>query len=285
MSVNQEPPGKRSRRISPDEFAREVAKGLKAGSSGRGEHRRSPRFDVVTVSRLIMGLGLVLLGLGAMFAVIWIGRLASYETVGSVIDETPVFGCPGETEIGALFSGETVQVVGRTGNRAYYAVRDGRGPGNVVYADAAAIAGVEDAERLPVRSCEPRDLYEILAAETSLMTLEPGTSTTVPAPTTTTPGESTSTEASPSLPPPRRGPSGPGTPTTTAPPTTMPGGPGSSSSTTAPNPTTTSTTSSTTSSSTASTTTTTSSTTPTTTTTPSTTTTTTTTTSSTTMVP
>ncbi|MDP9143265.1 MAG: hypothetical protein M3N43_00940, partial [Actinomycetota bacterium] len=230
MTANQGPPGKPPRRLSPSELAEEVAKRLKSGGSGRGGHRRQRRFDIVTASRVAMVLGVVLLGVGAVFAVAWIGRLAGFETTGTVIDGTPLFGCPGEPEVGVLFSGETVELVGRSEDGAWFAVRDDRGPGNVVYADALRISPEKDADRLSVRSCDPRDADEVAAAS---ITSDPGqttttTSGTTTTSTTTTPGETTTTGpatgAGGSGRPPRRNTPSPGTTTTTTTTTTRPGG-------------------------------------------------------------
>lgn len=259
MTANQDPPGKPPRRLSPSELAEEVAKRLKSGGSSRGGHRRQRRFDIVTASRIAMILGVVLLGIGAVFAVSWIGRLAGFETTGTVIEETPIFGCPREPEVGVLFSGETVELVGRSQDDAWFAVRDGRGPGNVVYADALRIDPAEDAERLPVRSCDPRDADEVAAAsitsDVGQETTTTGVTTTTPIPTTTTPGETTTTSPATGAGgggrPPRRGTPSPGTTTTTTT-TTRPGAtttttrPGATTTTTRPGSTSTTSTTSTT---------------------------------------
>lgn len=166
MSSNQDPPPKPSRRLSPDELAGEIAKRLRSGRAERGEHRQR-RFDIVTVGRIGLGVGIVLVAIGALFAVAWISRLAGFETSGTVIEETPVYGCAGEPEAGVLFSGETVQLVGVSEDGAWYAVRDERGPGDVVYADALQIDAEGDVTQLETRPCEPRDSAAIAAAETS----------------------------------------------------------------------------------------------------------------------
>ncbi len=134
MSVNPGPPGKGAKRLSPDELAQEVASLLKGGASGHPERRL--RIDIVTLSRIVMALAVVLFGVGVAVAVPWIGGLVGFETPGMVIQGGPVVGCPGEIEIGEVFKGETVQVVGRTDDGVYFAVRDERGPGDVVYVDA-----------------------------------------------------------------------------------------------------------------------------------------------------
>ncbi|MGH8953323.1 MAG: hypothetical protein ACRDX9_18125 [Acidimicrobiia bacterium] len=230
MSYNQDPTGKRSNRLSPDQLAQEVAKLLKKDTPGTG--RRLPRFDVVSVSRIVLALGIVFVGLGTAFAVSLVGRLGDYETTGSVLSETPVFGCPGEPESGALFIGETVRVIGLSDDGDFYALRDERGPGDVAYADAAVIGAVEAPDRLTARSCEPRSAAQVLAAATSAdaTTSVPSTVSTT---TTIAPGTTidSSTTTVPPGRPPRRGTSGPGTNTTT----TVPAGPGSPS-TTGPSP-------------------------------------------------
>jgi hypothetical protein len=183
-------------------------------------------------------IGLVLLGVGVAVAVPWVGRLAGYETPGTVAAAAPVAGCPGEWAVGRLILGDTVQVVGVTEDGRHLALRDGRGPGNVVYVESAAVAGLTEPERLPMKVCQPREEPEILASPTTSTAVEVITTTnhdtvTTPAldtPTTTTPDTQVGR-------PPRRGMSGPGTvagsaptPSTTppgsaVPPTTDPPGP------------------------------------------------------------
>ena len=262
MSHSQGPPGRRpSRRLSPDELAREVARRLKTGSSSRGGHRRRTSFDILTTTRILMVLGVVFLGAGAVSGVAWIGRVAGYETTGKMIETRPVFGCPGESELGAVFDGETVVVVGRSEDGRSYVLRDQRGPGGMAYVEAEAIDEVEDPDRLPVRTCEPRSASEVAAAEVSSPTTTPIVSTTSRGSTTTVPETPPITRVDPgSSRPPRRGTPGPGAPPTTSPaaptnptspttpgstpttpPATAPGTPGTSP-TTAPTTTTTTTT-------------------------------------------
>jgi hypothetical protein len=215
MSVNGDPPGKRSRRLSPEELAGEVARRLKLD---RGGHRRPRRLDVVVVSRIVMGVAVVLLGIGLVFAVSWVGRLLGVEVTGTVSQETPVFGCPGEVALGVLFTGETVQLVGRTDDGGWFVVRDERGPGDLVFADAAAIEAGDDQGRLRARSCDPRRPDEVAAAEVTATTAIGTSSTTGTslAPTTTLPGITTTIVTGPtSGRPPRRPTSSPGTTTTT----------------------------------------------------------------------
>jgi len=243
MSVNPGPPGRGARRRSPEEFAQEVAGLLKKDGSGHPERRN--RIDIVTVSRIVMALVVVVFGVGVAVAVPWIGGLAGYETPGMVTGGGPVVGCPGEIEIGEVFKGETVQVVGRSGDGRYYVLRDERGPGDVVYADARAVTDVDDADRLPTKSCEPRDDAAVLAAATTVGPGEPIAPVTT-TPTTTIPGDTTTTTAPVVVPderarrPPRRGTASPGAPpTTTTPPSIAPVGPGPSTTRPAPSTTTT----------------------------------------------
>ena len=92
MSVNPGPPGKGAKRLSPDEFAQEVASLLKNGGPGHAERR--PRIDIVTVSRIVMALAVVVFGVGVAVAVPWIGGLAGYETPGMVTQGGPVLRLP-----------------------------------------------------------------------------------------------------------------------------------------------------------------------------------------------
>lgn len=194
MSHNQGPPGRRSsRRLAPEELAHEVARRLKTGPPGRGGRRRRRSFDIVTVSRILMVLGIVALGAGAVYGVAWIGRVA-YESTGIVTAGSPIFGCPGEPERGAVFAGETVEVVGRTEDGSHYALRDSRGPGGLVFVGADVIDAVEDPDRLPLRSCEPRTEAEV-AAEILISTTAPATGSTTGSTVTTLPGGSTTTPA------------------------------------------------------------------------------------------
>jgi len=235
--TNENTPPDPSRRLSPDELAGEVAKRLRSARPERAEHRRT-RFDVVTASRIVMALGVVLFGAGVVFAGVWVSGLAGYETPGTVNNETPVFGCPGEPEIGALFTGETVELVGKSEDGAWFAVRDERGPGEVVFADAQAIEPDGDHEQLAVRTCDPRAVDEVASATAETTTsseaaAETTTTTENTLPTTTTPGQSPTTTAPGSTArPPRRGTPSPGTTTTTTTTTTTSPGPTSSSTTT-----------------------------------------------------
>jgi len=249
MSVNPGPPGNGARRLSPDELAQEVASLLKGGASGHPERRL--RIDIVTVSRIVMALAVVLFGVGVAVAVPWIGGLVGFETPGMVTQGGPVVGCPGEIEIGEVFKGETVQVVGRTDDGLYLALRDERGPGDVVYVDAQTITDVDDEDLLPPRSCEPRDEGAVLAAATTVGPGDPIPTTTVVTSTSIT-GDTTTTVLTTGPDgrvgrPPRRGTASPGAPpTTTTPPPTAPNGPqtttttspGASTTTTRPGPTT-----------------------------------------------
>jgi hypothetical protein len=237
MSVNPGPPGKGAKRLSPDELAQEVARLLKEGAPRHPERRL--RIDIVTASRIVMALAVVLFGVGVAVAVPWIGGLAGFETSGLVIQGGAVVGCPGEIEIGEVFKGETVRVVGRTDDDLYFALRDERGPGDVVYVDAEAINDLDDAGLLPPKSCEPRDEAAVLAAATTVSPSDALPTTTAVAPTSIT--RDTTTTVVTGGPdgkvgrPPRRGTATPGAPTTTTPPSTGPIGPGPST-TTLPGP-------------------------------------------------
>ncbi|MGH8913874.1 MAG: hypothetical protein ACRDZM_05075 [Acidimicrobiia bacterium] len=247
MTFKRDRSGDPPRRLSPSELAEEVARRLKSGSPSRGAHRRRPRFDIVTASRIAMALAVVLLAAGAVLAISWVGRLAGFETTGTVLTESAVYGCPGEPELGVLFSGETVELVGRSTDGAWFAVRDGRGPGNVVYAGADSIDPAGDFEQLATRSCDPRDADEVAAVD---ITNDPGTgslvTTTVSTTSETTAPGTTSTVAgfTDGQPPQVDGPGTGGTsPTTTRPgspapsPTLPPGSTTTGPPTTAPAPT------------------------------------------------
>lgn len=239
MSVNSNGPEKGPGRLSPDELAQRVARHLRHEE----QVERDRRFDIVTLARIGAVVGLLVLGVGVAVAVPWVGRLAGYETPGTVEAAAAVTGCPGEPEIGRLITGDTVQVVGITQNGKYIALRDGRGPGNVVYVETGSLGDVAEPDRLPVRSCQPREEGEILAAPGTTALLAEST-TTIPdtatseqadgAPATTTPGpgvvpnrprrRSTSSPGPVTTTPPTvtTAPSGPGGPPTTRPPLTTP---------------------------------------------------------------
>jgi hypothetical protein len=227
MSVNPNDPVKGSERLSPDELAQRVARHLRTDE--QAPRRRV--FDVVSLSRIAAVFGLLLLGVGVAVAVPWVGRLAGYETAGVVVTAAPIAACPGEPPMSRLILGDTVRVLGVTEDGQFLALRDGRGPGNVVYVEAAAVGDLVEPERLPIRECEPRELDRILAA--------PGTTTPVAESTSSIVGTTTTVEI-PSEPttttepgvvgrPPRRGTAGPGTtpspvPTGPTTPTTIPAG-------------------------------------------------------------
>jgi hypothetical protein len=240
MSVNPKDPVKGSERLSPDELAQRVARHLRTDEPA--QHGRA--FDIVNLGRIAVVFGLVLLGVGVAVAVPWVGRLVGYETAGVVVAAAPITACPGEPPTSRLILGDTVQVVGVTDDGQYLALRDGRGPGNVVYVEAAAVGNLVEPERLPVKSCQPVEEPEILAAPG---TTAPAliTTTTVSATVETAGQPSASTTTTPGAPagrPPRRGTPGPyptlpTTPTDPgSPPTTQPS---SSPSTTGPTTTTT----------------------------------------------
>jgi hypothetical protein len=68
------PPGRGAKRLSPDELAQEVASRLKKDGPRYAERPR--RFDVVSLSRVLMAVTVVLFGVGVAVAVPWIGGLA-----------------------------------------------------------------------------------------------------------------------------------------------------------------------------------------------------------------
>ena len=81
MSVNPGPPGKGAKRLSPDELAQEVAKPPEDRRAAVTAERPR-RFDIVTVSRIVMALTVVLFGVGVAVAVPWIGGLVGYRDTG-----------------------------------------------------------------------------------------------------------------------------------------------------------------------------------------------------------
>jgi hypothetical protein len=211
--------------LSPNELAQQVARHLR-----RGEHvERRRHFDIVSLSRIGVVVGILLLGVGVAVALPWFGRLAGYETTGLVEAAAPIMGCPGESEIGRLIPGDTVQVVGVSEDGRSVALRDGRGPGDIVYVETAAVGNVAQPERLPVRPCQPRDGGEILAVPATTVVTPMSTSTVGDAGTIESETASTTTTEVPEIVavgPRRRGTPSPGLP---SPPTvtTTPADPGS----------------------------------------------------------
>lgn len=209
MSGNPNHPGQGSGFISPDELAQRVARHL---CRDEEEVQRRRRFEIVSLSRAAVVIGLVALGVGVAVAVPWVRGLAGYETSGIVHTAAQTIACPGESPIGRLIRGDTVQVVGLTEDGLFYALRDVRSPGNVVYVEVAAVGDVAEPERLPVSACLPSGGSTILAT--------PGTgaattvsSTTIRKAGTTLPAEVspiTTTPTMPAEPPPRRGIPSPG---------------------------------------------------------------------------
>ncbi|HET9202976.1 MAG TPA: hypothetical protein VFP67_07505 [Acidimicrobiia bacterium] len=226
MSGNPNHPGQGSGFISPDELAQRVARHL---CRDEEEVQRRRRFEIVGLSRVAVVIGLVVLGVGVAVAVPWVRGLAGYETSGIVHTAAQTIACPGESPIGRLIRGDTVQVVGLTEDGLFYALRDVRSPGNVVYVEVAAVGDVAEPERLPVSACLPSGGSTILAT--------PGTgpattvsSTTIGEAETTLPAEVSPITTMPAGPPPRRGiPSpgiGPGVTTPTVITTSTTGAPG-----------------------------------------------------------
>lgn len=194
MSVNPKGPAKGSGHLSPDELAQEVARHLRHGE--HVEHRRP--FDIVSLSRIGAVVGLLLLGVGVAVAAPWVGRLAGYETAGVVVAAAPITGCPGEPELGRLILGDRVQVVGVDEDARFVVLRDPRGPGNLVYVDAGAIGDVAEPEKLPVRTCQPREEADLLAAP-NLTAPSVASTTTVPVTVTSQAVEVSPTTTSPAL--------------------------------------------------------------------------------------
>ncbi len=170
----------RGKRLSPDQLAKDLAARL-GGKSG-AHRRRGPRFDIVTASRVILILGIVVIGFGVVFAGMWLVSLIGFKTPGTVTQGTPVLACPGDPQIGALFNGQRVQIIGRSEDGLWYALRDDRGPGNVVFADSSRITPDEDPGALSVRTCTPG---LAIAGTSSTTTSEETTVTTAGEPSTT----------------------------------------------------------------------------------------------------
>ncbi|MDP9495024.1 MAG: hypothetical protein M3P87_07265, partial [Actinomycetota bacterium] len=135
MTFSQKPPGPRkSRRLAPDELARELAHRLKlAGGPDSDRRRFLPRFDLLNAGRLIMGFAALLVGVGIVVGFTWLSGLAGYETTGTVSETTSAYACPGGPEVGKVFEGERITLIGLSPDQTWLAVRDSRGPGNAVY--------------------------------------------------------------------------------------------------------------------------------------------------------
>ena len=97
-----------------------------------GGRRLLPRFDMLNAGRLILGLGALLILAGLVAGFSWLSGLAGYQTTGTVIETSPVYGCPGEPELGKVFAGESITLIGRSPDQVWLAVRDRRGPGDTV---------------------------------------------------------------------------------------------------------------------------------------------------------
>src|SRR3970040_889595 len=130
MTANQEPPGPRkSRRLAPEELARELANRFKSTRSSGGERKWFlPHFDLLNAGRLILGLGALLIGATLIAGVVWLSGLSGYETTGTVTNSSPVYACPGEPELGELFEGETITLIGSSPDRMWLVVLGGGGP-------------------------------------------------------------------------------------------------------------------------------------------------------------
>ncbi len=141
MTSDQDPSGpKKGRRLAPDELARDIANRLKvSGGSHVAERRFLPRFDLLNAGRLIMGLGALLLGALLIAGFTWLSGLNGYEAPGSVTGSSPVYACPGGPQLGEVFEGEAITVIGRSPDQTWLILRDARGPGNRVYVLESAI--------------------------------------------------------------------------------------------------------------------------------------------------
>ncbi len=169
MTASQNPPGPRkSRRLAPDELARELANRLKsAGGPDSDRKRFLPRFDLLNAGRLIMGFAALLVGVGLVVGFSWLSGMAGYETTGTVSETTPAYACPGEPELGKVFEGEAITLIGLSPDQIWLAVRDNRGPGNAVYVQRSLVAVDGDVSLLSTRECQPSDAQRIAAGQTS----------------------------------------------------------------------------------------------------------------------
>ena len=219
MTSSQEPPGpKKRRRLAPDELARDIANRLKSSSGSHVAGRRFlPQFDLLNAGRLIMGFGALILGAALIAGVTWLSGLSDYETTGRVTAGSPAYACPGGPELGEVFEGEEVILIGRSLDRAWLVVRDERAPGNQAYVLESVVETDGDVTLLSTRECDPSDGQPVAAGESTTSASASGeTSTTYlptlptsPGPTT---GEPTTTSSGR---PPRRNTPSPGTTTTT----------------------------------------------------------------------
>jgi hypothetical protein len=203
-------------------LARDLADRLKSVGGAAGDRRRIlPKFDLLNAGRLVLGFGALLLMAGLVAAFSWLSGLRGFETTGTVTVGSPVYACPGGPQLGEVFEGEKINLIGRSPDQVWLVVRDGRGPGNRVYVLESVVAAEGDVTLLSTRECEPGE-GAIAAGQT---TTAAGENTTIVStiPTTTTPGETTTTEAAGPTGgrPRRRATASPGTTTTTT--TTRPG--------------------------------------------------------------
>ncbi len=176
MTSDEGPSGpKKGRRLAPDELARDIANRLKvSGGSHVAERRFLPHFDLLNAGRLVMGLGALLLGAALIAGFTWLSGLSGYEAPGSVIESSPVYACPGGPQLGEVFEGEAITVVGRSPDQTWLILRDARGPGNRVYVLQSAIRVDGDLTLFSSRECQPTDGQPIAAGQT----IPPGESTT-----------------------------------------------------------------------------------------------------------
>jgi hypothetical protein len=193
MTDSQEPPGpRRSRRLGPDELARDLANRLKTTRDpDAGGRRFLPHFDMLNAGRLILGLGALLILAGLVFGFTWLSGLAGYQTTGTVSETSPVYGCPGEPELGKVFAGESITLIGRSADQVWLAVRDQRGPGDTVYVLASVVEVDGDASLFSARECQPSAVLPVAIDQTTLGGSPASTGVVA---TTTTPTASTFTE-------------------------------------------------------------------------------------------
>ena len=166
MNVNPGPPGKGVKRLSPDELAQEVASLLK--KDGPRHVERPRRFDVVSLSRILMAVTVVLLGVGVAVAVPWIGGLVGCETPGMVSQGGPIFGCPGSSRSARCSKARAVTWSVAVMTACFTLCVTRAAPMTSSTPTFRLSTDVDDAERLPTRSCEPRDDAVLLAAATTL---------------------------------------------------------------------------------------------------------------------
>jgi hypothetical protein len=147
---------------------------------------------MLNAGRLILGLGALLILAGLVAGFTWLSGLARYQTTGTVSETSPVYGCPGEPDLGKVFAGERITLIGRSPDQVWLAVRDQRGPGDTVYVLASVVEVDGDASLFTARECQPLDVLPVALDRTTLADSSTSTGAVV---ATTTPTVSTLTEA------------------------------------------------------------------------------------------